>query len=67
MIETNDLYIAESIHELAVRPSEVGLPDDRYFTGLAGILLLIQQRPVRRQYFKNQCLKPVLMKINNMQ
>ena len=36
------------------------LSDGQYFTGLAGILLLILQRPVKGRYFENQCLKPVL-------
>jgi len=33
----------------------LGLPDGRYFTGLAGILLLIYQRLVKSRYFENQC------------
>jgi len=37
----------------------VGLPDGRYFSGLAGILLLILQRPVKGRYFDNYCPKPV--------
>jgi len=39
---------------------QLELPDGRYFTGLAGILLLIWQRPVEGRYFdNNQCPKPV--------
>jgi len=37
----------------------VGVPDGRYFSGLAGILLLILQRPVKGRYFDNQWPKPV--------
>jgi len=39
-----------------------GLSDGQYFTGFAGILLLILQRTVKGRYFENQCLKPVLWK-----
>jgi len=31
----------------------VGLQDGQYFSGLAGILLLILQRPVKGRYFDN--------------
>jgi len=31
----------------------VGLPDGRCFSGLAGILLLILQRPAKGRYFDN--------------
>jgi len=31
----------------------VGLPDGRYFSGLASILPLILQRPVKGRYFDN--------------
>jgi len=41
---------------------KLGLSDDRYFTGLAGILLLILQWSVKGQYFENQGLKPVFFK-----
>ena len=44
----------------------LGLSDGQYFTGLAGILLLISQRPIKGRYFENQCLKPVLWKYNNL-
>jgi len=37
-----------------------GLSDGQYFIGLAGILLLIFQRPVKGRHFENQCLKLVL-------
>jgi len=33
--------------------TRVGLPDGRYFSGLAGILLLILQKPVKGRYFDN--------------
>jgi len=32
----------------------IGLPDERYFTGLAGILLLIWRRSVKGRYFENK-------------
>jgi len=42
---------------LLAETAEVGLPDGWYFTGLAGILLLTLQRPVKgwgSRYFENK-------------
>jgi len=43
---------------------QLGLPDGRYFTGLAGIV----QRPVKRRYFENQKSVPEagFLKMNNL-